>query len=282
LYRTATSDLAVARRDFPEHAVAQYLNGLVGRAYAAVYQRRASRRSAFVQFFLQDLPRTFRVTWPFTLVAFLMFFIPALISFVGSYRNPDDAALFVPGAERIIRDIRDQREWWQSINQEGRSVGAAQIATNNIQVTILAFAGGMLFGTLTFYVLVRNGLLLGSIAGAAQALDFADNLWGFVAAHGVVELSVIFIAGGAGLQLGWAMLRPGLLSRRDALTLAARRAGTLLLGGMLLLVIAGLIEGFISPSALPLWVKLTVAFGSGALLYSYLLLVGRERRVGGQ
>jgi uncharacterized membrane protein SpoIIM required for sporulation len=98
-----------------------------------------------------------------------------------------------------------------------------------------------------------------------------------VAAHGTVELSVIFIAGGAGLQLGWSILRPGLLSRRSALVVAARRAVQLLFGCVPLLVIAGVIEGFISPSdVLPLWVKLLVSLGSGVLLYSYLILSGRE------
>ena len=93
----------------------------------------------------------------------------------------------------------------------------------------------------------------------------------------MIELSVIFIAGGAGLQLGWSVIRPGLLTRRAALVLAARRAAQLLLGCVPLLAIAGTIEGFISPSDLPLWLKLAVSFGSGVLLYAYLLLAGHER-----
>jgi uncharacterized membrane protein SpoIIM required for sporulation len=148
--------------------------------------------------------------------------------------------------------------------------------TNNIQVTFIAFAGGITFGLFTLYVLFMNGILLGSVAGVSHLYDFSDNLWGFVAAHGVVELSVIFIAGGAGLQLGWSILRPGLLTRRAALVVAARRAVQLLFGCVPLLVLAGLIEGFVSPSdVLPLWFKLFVSFSSGVLLYSYLLLAGR-------
>jgi uncharacterized membrane protein SpoIIM required for sporulation len=149
--------------------------------------------------------------------------------------------------------------------------------TNNIRVTFLAFAGGVTLGLFTLYVLLMNGLLLGAVAGVAQRFDFADNLWGFVAAHGVVELSVIFIAGGAGLQLGWSVLRPGLLTRRASLVVATRRAVYLLFGCVPLLVITGVIEGFVSPSqVLPLWVKLLVALTSGVLLYSYLLLAGRS------
>ncbi|RMF07684.1 MAG: hypothetical protein D6763_11775 [Alphaproteobacteria bacterium] len=125
---------------------------------------------------------------------------------------------------------------------------------------------------------LAHSALLGVVAGAAQAYGFSGNLWGFVAAHGVIELSVIIIAGGAGLQLGWAVARPGLISRRAALMLAARRAVRLLLGCALLLIIAGAIEGFISPSDLSLVLKCAVALLSGTALYTYLLLAGRERK----
>jgi uncharacterized membrane protein SpoIIM required for sporulation len=277
LYRGATSDLAVARRDFAGHRVVDYLNGLVARAHGAVYGSRAVRRRGIVDFYARAFPRTFRATWAYTLAAFLMFLLPALGSFWVAYRDPAAGAALMPGIEDRIQDIRDKREWWKELN-DGNAAGASLIMTNNIQVAILAFAGGTLLGVFTLYLLAQNGLMLGIVAGAAQALGFASNLWGFVAAHGVIELSVIFIAGGAGLQLGWSVIRPGLFTRRAALLLAARRAAQLLLGCIPLLVIAGTIEGFISPSALPLAVKLAVSFASGALLYSYLLLAGRDRK----
>lgn len=278
LYRSATSDLAVARRDFATHRVAEYLNGLVARAHGAVYQSRSTRGRSFLRFFTSTFPGAFRATWAYTLASFLMFFLPALVSFVIAYRDPSAGSTLFPGIEQRIEDIRQKREWWKEINTDGRAASASFIMTNNIRVAILAFAGGILLGVLTMVVLFQNGLMLGVIAGAAQSLGFAGNLWGFVAAHGVIELSVIFIAGGAGLQLGWSMIRPGLLTRRAALTLAAQRATYLLLGCIPLLVIAGIIEGFISPSDLPLGVKLAVSFLSGLLLYGYLLLSGRGRR----
>lgn len=277
LYRSATSDLAVARRDFSGHRVVDYLNGLVARAHAEVYQRRADRSSSLVRYFAADLPRTFRETWAYSLASLLMFSIPALIGFFVTWNDPLAGSLLVPGIDGVINDIRSGREWWTSINDDGRAASAALITTNNIRVAILAFAGGVLLGTLTLFVLAQNGLLLGVVAGAAQAYGFSANLWRFVAAHGVIELSVIIIAGGAGLQLGWAVARPGLITRRAALVLAARRAVRLILGCALLLVVAGVIEGFISPSTMPLAVKRTVAALSGVALYAYLLLAGRER-----
>lgn len=281
LYRQATSDLALARRDFPRHPVRDYLNGLVARGHGEVYRSKSARGRQLLAYFTYDLPHTFRATWPYTLAAFLMFFLPALVSFVLTYQDPTLTTTFVPGAEDLLSDIQSGREWWQSINEEGRSASASLIMTNNIRVAFLAFAGGVLLGVFSLWVLAQNGMMLGVIAGAAQRYDFADNLWGFVAAHGTIELSVIFIAGGAGLQLGWAILRPGLLTRRAALVVAARRAANLLVGCTLLLVIAGLIEGFISPSTLPLAVKLAVSLGSGILMYGYLCLSGRELKRSG-
>jgi uncharacterized membrane protein SpoIIM required for sporulation len=279
LYRTATSDLAVARRDFPDHRVVDYLNTLVARAHGTVYQGRAAGRRGLLAFFIETFPRAFRATWGFTLAAFLMFALPAAAGFIAAERDPAAGVALYPDAEPVIDDIRAGREWWLAINDEGRSASAALIMTNNIRVSILAFAGGMLLGVLTLYVLSQNGLMLGVIAGAAQAYGFSDNLWGFVAAHGTVELSVIFIAGGAGLQLGWSVLRPGLLTRRAALTVAARRAATLVLGCLPLLVVAGIIEGFISPSPLPLAVKVAVSIGTGVALYGYLTLSGRAEPI---
>jgi len=206
LYRGATSDLAVARRDFAGHRVADYLNGLVARAHAAVYGSRAAQRRSIIDFYARTFPRTFRATWAYTLAAFLMFLLPALASFYVAYRDPAAGAALMPGIEDRIQDIRDKREWWKELN-DGNAAGASMIMTNNIQVAIMAFAGGTLLGVFTLYLLAQNGLMLGIVAGAAQSLGFATNLWGFVAAHGVIELSVIFIAGGAGLQLGWSVIR---------------------------------------------------------------------------
>ena len=276
LYRQAASDLAVARRDLPGHPVVAFLNGLVARGHAAVYRESGAGGAARVRaFFAADFPRAFRATWPATLAAFLMFLIPALAGFVATYQDPTLAAALLPGTERIVEEVQAGNEWWLRINEEGRAQASAEIMTNNIGVAFRAFAGGVVFGVYTLYILALNGLLLGIVAGAAQRFDFAGNLWGFVAAHGVVELSVIFIAGGAGLQLGWALLRPGLLTRRAALVVAARRALLLVLGCVPLLVIAGLIEAFISPAPLPLAVKFAVALASGVALYLYLLGVGR-------
>lgn len=277
LYRQATSDLAVARRDFPEHRVVSFLNNLVGRAHGEIYRNEATTWQRLRDFVLLLFPQTWRATLPFTLTAFLFFAIPALVAFVVSWRDPSQAGLLFPGADRMADLIRNQTEWWQDINTTGRGSNATLIMSNNILVTLKAFAGGMFLGLYTIYAMVFNGLMLGVITGLSQFYGFSPRLWGFIAPHAPIELSVIFFGGGAGLQLGWAILHPGLLTRGAALRMAAQRAIIIMLGSVPLLIIAGLIEGFISPSALPLWVKLVVSLGSGIALYSYLIGIGRRQ-----
>jgi len=135
-------------------------------------------------------------------------------------------------------------------------------------------------GLLTLLVLATNGLIMGGLLGLTAHYGVGFSLATFMVGHGVIELSVIFIAGGSGLMLGWALLRPGLLRRRDALAVASQDAVRLLLGAAPLLIIAGLIEGFVSPAENIAWqVKWGIGIATGVLLYAYLLLAGREKRV---
>jgi uncharacterized membrane protein SpoIIM required for sporulation len=150
---------------------------------------------------------------------------------------------------------------------------------NNIQVSFLAFASGLTAGLLTLWILFFNGLMLGTLTGLTSFYGIGFELWTFVIGHAFIELTIIFISGGSGLMLGWAILHPGLMRRRDALALAARKAVYLLLGAVPWLVVAGTIEGFISPNnEIAPAIHWMVGIGSGIILYSYLLLAGREKK----
>ena len=272
LYRAATADLALVQRDFPNHALASYLNRLVGQAHALVYQDEPVTFRRLREFYLRGFPRVYRELAPFTLTAILLFFGTALIGYLVTLANRDAPSYVL--SPSLIADIRDGRQWWTELNGLS-SVGASIIMTNNLQVSFLAFAGGILFGFLTLYILIMNGLYLGMVLGLAQSYGHAAPLWEFVIGHGVLELSEITFAGGCGLALGSSLLQPGLLSRRDALTTMARKAVQMLLGSLPLLLIAGTIEAFVSPSAAPAALKYAIGIGSGVLLYVYLLLGGR-------
>ena len=159
-----------------------------------------------------------------------------------------------------------------------RRSSAAFIIQNNIRVALICFAGGMLLGIPTAFVLLTNGWMLGTVAAAVRLGGYDFQFWSLIVPHGVLELSVIVISGGTGLMLGDAILRPGQLRRGEALARVAVRAVLLALGAASLLIIAGTLEAFVSPSSLPDGVKLAVGASVGVLLYSWLLLAGRTPR----
>ncbi|MEP7288137.1 MAG: stage II sporulation protein M [Chloroflexota bacterium] len=274
LYRAVTSDLALARRDYPGQRVTQFLNQLLTRTHSYIYQQDVSDLRSVVRYFTQTLPRTFRKTWVFTLVAFLLFIIPGIVSCRLTYVTPEAGDLFGLAAQR---EILAEKKIWTDIPVNQRPYTSAFIMTNNIRIAILVFGGGISFGLFGVYLLVVNGLLIGGAFGLAAHYGMGESLLQFVFGHGVIELSVIFIAGGAGLQLGWALLNPGPYSRIDALGLAARQAVVLVVAAVPLLIIAGTIEGFFSPSTeTPLVAHIAVGVLSGVLLYTYLILAGRQ------
>lgn len=280
LYRAASSDLALAKRDFPRHRITPYLNQLVARTHSILYQGEPLALKNFSAFALRGFPRLFRETFVFTLIAFFMFTTPALFSGFAVAASPGSAAWLLPPAVQSLIPIVEDKELWIDIPLEERPYTSSFIMTNNIRVSFLAFASGVSGGLLTLWILVQNGLILGGLLGLTAYYGIGFELATFVIGHGVIELTVIFIAGGSGLMLGWALLRPGLMRRRDALALAARKAVQLLGGAVPWLIVAGTIEGFISPSeTIPWFVKWGVGILSGILMYSYLFLMGREKQM---
>lgn len=280
LYRAAASELALAQRDFPGERVTAYLNQLVGRAHAVIYRNEPLAYRRLLLFATGGFARAFRELLPFTLAAGLMFVLPALMAALTTNWQPEAARWFLPPRSQSLIPLIEDHELWVNIPVSDRPYASSFVMRNNIQVAFLSFGGGMLAGLLTVWVMLSNGLTLGGITGLAIHHGIGFELWSFVIGHGVIELSVIIMAGGAGLRLGWAILHPGLLHRRDALAVAGRQAVRLLVGCVPLLMIAGIIEGFISPAeTIAPTVKWAVGIGSGALLYSYLQLAGREQGV---
>lgn len=276
LYRAAASDLALAQREFPQHRVTAYLNQLVARGHSVLYRSQPLALDQLRRFLRAGFPRAFRQTLPFFLAGLLLMVLPALAAGLLTAWQPEAASWLLPAqVQQLIPQIEEQ-QLWTDIPLRERPYASSAITTNNIRVSFLAFGGGVTAGLLTVYVMIFNGLLLGGLTGLTAHHGVGFELWTFVIGHGVIELTVIFMAGGSGLMLGWAILQPGLLRRRDALALAGRKAVKLVVGAVPLLIIAGLIEGFISPNqSLPPAVKWGVGVGSGLLLYGYLLLSGR-------
>src|SRR5205085_2034360 len=218
----------------------------------------------------------FRRTLRYTATAFAVFIVFTAVAFFGTRHDPDfsEFAGISPFFREVV--INHRTHWWEGLN-EANQIRSTAIFTNNIRVTFFAFALGAVFGLGTLYVLAFNGASFGAIIALTYRAGFGnDLLLGFVISHGVIELTCIFIAGGAGLLIGTALLMPGNLTRADALKSRGMEAVRLIIGCIPLLVVAGIIEGFISPQPIPSVIKIGIGLLTGITLYSYLFLAGRE------
>jgi uncharacterized membrane protein SpoIIM required for sporulation len=272
LYRGAAADLALARRLFPGDPLTARLEGLVVRARQVVYAD-VGRRRAPVAFFWSGYWRLVADRRPALLVAAGLLVGGTAFAFVWGVLDPDAAAGLVPGT---FIDGADPPRGSRGLSAAQSASFSSEIFTNNIQVTFLSFAAGLLFAVGGGLLLLYNGLILGAVLGVAAANGNLDQLARLVVAHGVLELSCIVVAGAAGLRLGWALVSPGPLRRRDALAAQARPAMAIVLGTAPWLVVAGLVEGYVSPAGWGGAGPYVVGVGLGVLYWSLLLWRGRR------
>ncbi len=256
LYRQAAADLSAVRSDEGSRTLEAYLNRLVSRAHNFIYSGDRLNLSSVWQFLSRGYPRIFRRLLPYTAAALAIFLSGALLGTLLTIARPQFMhAMLGP---QMVDKIEHHRMWTDSI-LTAKPQSSSLIMTNNIAVCFYTFVGGIFAGLGTIYLMFTNGMSIGVVTTACTQNHMALNIWSFVAAHGALEIPSILISGGAGLRLASGLLFPGMLRRRDALALAGGESIRLLSGAVPMLVIAGLLEAFLSPTHAPLPVKFSVS-----------------------
>ncbi len=282
LYRQVAADLSSVREDPMSQRIADYLNQLLGRAHNLIYMGRRSRPAGILRFYRTVFPQVFRATFKYTLASFAIFLGAAVAGFLACLADPSFQRYFLGPA---MCDTIERREMWTHSILTIKPLASSAIMTNNLAVSFTAFALGITGGLGTIYMMATNGLLFGIISAACWQAGMSMQLAEFVIPHGVLELPAIFIAGGGGLLIARGLLFPGSLPRHDALVVYGGEGIRLALGIIPLLFIAGIIEAFISPSALPALAKVVFAGALGGLLTLYVTQAGRgraQRQIEGQ
>jgi uncharacterized membrane protein SpoIIM required for sporulation len=276
LYRQIAADLSSVREDSTSTNLAHYLNQLLGRAHNIIYMGRKTESRNILTFYRYTYPAIFRETISNTLAAFLIFLCAAVAGCLLSISDPSFPRHVL--GPRMIQSIESHKMWTESIVTV-KPVASSQILTNNLSVSILTYALGITGGIGTAWMMLLNGLLIGVVGTACWQGHMSLPLWSFVAGHGVLELPAIFIAGGAGFIIARGLLFPGALPRGESLVRAGKQSAQLFFGTIPLLLIAGFIEGFISPSDLPIAMKFALAAGLFTLLVLYLSVVAKAQKV---
>jgi uncharacterized membrane protein SpoIIM required for sporulation len=265
LYRQTASDLATVREDITSRPFTSYLNQLLARAHNLIYMGRKPDWGGIVRFYVHTYPRIFRETFPLVLLAALIFIAGGIAGAVVTLRD-SGFAYHILGPQMI--ETIEKREMWTHSILAIKPMAATGIMTNNITVGFFMFVGGITAGLATIWMLITNGLLLGVLGVTTARAGMALQLWDFIAAHGALELPAIFIAAGAGLEIARGLLFPGMFYRKESLRQAGSRGVKLLLGEIPLLIVAGVIESFVSPTKVPTALKFLLS----AVLFTALVL----------
>jgi uncharacterized membrane protein SpoIIM required for sporulation len=278
LYRQALSSLSVARAISLDQSLTDYLEGLCTRAYFFVYGARGGLWERIARFFAADWPNAVRALWRETLIAVVIQVVGVVAAIALVHADADWFYAFMPGELASGRDPTASAAYLRSTlydapkdGQTGLSFMASFLFTHNARVAIFAFALGFALCLPTAGLMLANGCMLGAFLAlfASHGLGFEAGGWLMI--HGVTELFAITLAGAAGFSIGWSVTFPGERTRLDAAAAAGRRAGVVMMGVVIMLFFAGLLEGFgrqlIKVDAVRYGVAITTAVIWGAYFY---------------
>lgn len=264
LYRQIASDLSALRQDGTAPTLVTYLNQLLARAHNFVYSGRKGSPMVALRFYWYEYPRVVRRMQPFLLASLMLFLAGGLLGSLLTLARPEFMRHLL--GPQMVATIEQHKMWTDSVVSMAPEA-ASGIMTNNLSVTFMTFATGILAGLGTLFLIGWNGVLLGVVGTACAQAHMSVSLWSFVAPHGSLEMPAIILSGAAGMRLGQGLLFPGVYSRRHSVAEAGRDAVRLIAGVIPMLIVAGTIEGFFSPTAAPAPLKFTV----GTCLFTALM-----------
>lgn len=270
-YEAASTHLSLARSRFADRPLTAELTRRVGRARALIYGAPSGSWRDAGRFVTHAFPAAvWRARYAIAAAA-LLFLVPAvaMAGWLGTSSRALDVAV-----DPAVREAYVQQDFADYYTAQPSVQFASLVTTNNIRVAVLAFGGGVLLCAPTILVMVNNGAAVGAAAGAFAAVDELPRFFGLILPHGLLELTAVFVAGGAGLMLGWALIDPGDRPRGEALAEEGRSAVAILIGLVAAFVVAGVIEGFVTGSALPTWARVGIGVAAETAFVGYLLLRG--------
>jgi uncharacterized membrane protein SpoIIM required for sporulation len=280
LYRTTVSSLSVARATSLDAGLIAYLEGLVARGYFFVYGNRSRLAERLAHFFRVAWPAAVKALWRETLVSALIFGIAVVVGYVLVAHDADWYGSIIPGGEAQGRDPTASTAFLKSIlydshKGDGLTAFAAFLFTHNAQVSIFAFALGFAFCAPTALLVAANGLTLGALLELYVSRGLGLQLCGWLFIHGATELFATILAGAAGFRIGWAVMFPGARTRLDAAAQAGRTAGAAMAGVVVMLIIAGVLEGVGRQMIQLDWARWSIAGGTLSLWLAYFYLPRR-------
>lgn len=279
LYRQTLSGLNVARSISLDRNLREYLEVLSTRAYLCVYGPQRSVLQVLGRVLTRDFPRAFRNALPYVGLSASFMFGGAVVAFILCYSDLEWYDGFTGGMAQgrtPESSVEELREGLYGGEDGPLAAFAAHLFSHNSQVAILCFSLGFILGIPTAILLFYNGLVLGAFTALYHRRGLGVDVWGWLLPHGVTELSAIIIAGGAGLMLGGAVLAPGRFTRADNLRRRGKEVGPIVMGAVIMLFAAALLEGFFRQLVHSVPVRYVAATLSAAVLFLYFSQVGRE------
>ncbi|HWA00002.1 MAG TPA: stage II sporulation protein M [Caulobacterales bacterium] len=249
LYRAALSSLSVARSTSLDAALIEYLEALCARAYFFVYGARSTLMQRVGGFFARDWPLAVQRLWRETLASGFLMLAGVLVALFLVLNDSDWFSSFISDDLAQGRTPYASAESLRSalygaVDKDSHlSFFATWLFTHNAGISLLSFALGFAFCLPTALLILQNGLMLGALSAVFISHGLGFQFYGWILIHGVTELFAITLAGAAGMRLGWSIAFPCALSRVAAAVHAGRQGGVVMLGVIIMLVVAGLLEG---------------------------------------